>query len=129
MKMSVSCVCVWTCTHISSMHIEWSVTWLYLVFQILPVWVQRAYAQLAESELLYCMQLVCRFWQIISKLGGRLCPPIYYSARLGSWPFFTQLETKNRPETSWNFDFFILSKFFSKIGLKMINLCTMIYKL
>ena len=48
--------------------------------------------------------------------------------RLGSGPFFTQLETKNWPKVSRNFDFVILNNYFSKIGLKMIKLCTMICK-
>ena len=44
-----------------------------------------------------------------------------FSAWLGSWPFYTQLETKNRPKTSRNFDFVILNNYFSKIGLKCLD--------
>ena len=43
--------------------------------------------------------------------------------------FFIQLETKKRPKTSQNFDFIFFNNCFSKIGLKMIKLCNMIYKL
>ena len=52
---------------------------------------------------------------------------IFSSARLVT--FFSQLETKNWPKTSRSFDFVILNNYFSKMGLKMIKLCTIIHKL
>ena len=45
-----------------------------------------------------------------------------FSARLGSWPFFIQLEIKNWPKMSWTFDFVFMIHHSNKIWLKIMFL-------
>ena len=47
------------------------------------------------------------------------------SSRAGSsHPFFIQLEIENWPKTSRNFNLFLMTNYFNRIGLKMIKFCT-----